>query len=61
MSRERSRLDVLIDEYFERFGEMYPLVITDMRSEQEVEKDIERCIRTGKKKKAPKLKQGLFY
>lgn len=53
--------DKLADEYFERFGENYPLVITSQTSLDEHAKKIRECIQSGKKAPEPKYVDGADY
>lgn len=47
---EKMTVDEALDLYFKKFKKDYPLHITSMIPEDEVIKDILRCIKHGKKK-----------
>lgn len=53
--------DKLLDEYFERFGENYPLVITSQVSLSEHAKRIRKCLDSGRKAPEPKYEAGAVY
>lgn len=53
--------DKLLDEYFERFGENYPLVITSQVNFDEHAKRIRKCIDSGKKAPEPEYEAGAVY
>ena len=44
-----SKLDVVLNKYYERFGENYPLCISESRTTDEIISDIEPGIETGDK------------
>lgn len=50
--------DDLLNEYYEKFKEPYPLVITQMG---DVSEDIKNCIKTGKPAKEPEYEEGADY
>lgn len=56
-----SKFEKALNEYFVHFGENYPLVISQMIIEDEVIKDISRCIETNTKAKEPEYEDGVDY
>lgn len=44
-----NKLDAALNRYYERFGENYPLGISESRTKDELIADIELCIDTGRK------------
>lgn len=54
-------LDELLNEYYDRFGEDYPLMITATISADEVIEDIRKCLISGKRAKPMELEAGLDY
>ena len=46
-------LDSLLDAYYEKFGENYPISVVDDRDEEEVIADIRACILNGTPAKEP--------
>ena len=60
-SVEEIAFDEALDDYSNKFGENYPLVVTSMLTTEEIIKDIRRCIAENKKKKQPKFKPGVDY
>lgn len=54
-------LEELLNEYFDMFGENYPLMMTSQLSEREVISDIQSCIETGKPAKPVEYEDGLIY
>lgn len=54
-------LDELLNEYYERFGENYPLMITSMVSADEVIEDIRKCLINGKRAEPVELEDGFNY
>lgn len=60
-SETEIELDRLLDEYFEKFGENYPLVITSMMTDEEIIKDVKKYLKKGKPKPEPKLDDDLIY
>ena len=48
-----SKLDVVLNKYYERFGENYPLCISESRTTDEIISDVELCIETGDKAEMP--------
>lgn len=56
-----SKFEKALDEYFTHFGENYPLIIAQAIIEDEVIKDISRCIETNTKAKKPEYKDGVDY
>lgn len=60
-SEEEKRLDKASDEYFELFGENYPLFFTDMRKTEDIIADIEECVKTKKKKEEPEINREYDY
>lgn len=42
-------IEKLLNEYYEKFGENYPLSVGDGRSSKEIIKDIKHCIESGEK------------
>lgn len=54
-------LDELLREYFDAFGEDYPIMITAMVSADEVIEDIRKCLINGKPATPMELEEGLDY
>lgn len=52
-------LDRLLDMYFEKFGENYPLSIVDDRDDEEIADDIRECISNNTPAKEPETDEGL--
>lgn len=46
-------MEKALKRYYEHFGENYPLLITSNLTDDEVIKDIEKCIETNTKAKEP--------
>jgi len=53
--------DKLLDEYFDRFGENYPIVITSSVNFDDCAKQIRKCIESGKKAPAPEYEDKAVY
>jgi len=54
-------LDELLKEYYNTFGEDYPLMITEMITADEVIEDIRKCLISGKRAEPMELDAGLDY
>lgn len=54
-------LGELLKDYYEMFGEDYPLMITAMDSEDEVIEAIRNCLINGKRAEPMELEAGLDY
>ncbi|MBQ1771745.1 MAG: hypothetical protein II000_07370 [Clostridia bacterium] len=60
-TEDEIKLDNALDEYFDKFGENYPLVITSMMTNDEIIADINKYIKSGKPKPEPKLNKRYDY
>ncbi len=60
-TEEDIKLDQALDEYFEKFGENYPLVITSMMTTDEIIADVRKYIAKGKPKPEPKYNSRYNY
>lgn len=58
---KKTAIDYALRRYFEAFGEQYPFLVVDLRSETEITEDIEDCIKKGKKATSPHLMEGAVY
>ena len=56
-----TKLEKALDEYYEKFDENYPLVITTMMSAEEIIEDVQAAIRNNKKKDPPEYEEGADY
>ena len=54
-------LGELLKDYYEMFGENYPLMITATVSADEVIEDIRKCLINGERAKPMELEAGLDY
>ena len=54
-------LEELLEEYYEKFGENYPLMITSMLSSEEIIDDIRACLESGKPAQPMELDPELDY
>lgn len=54
---DEERFEKALNDYREKFGKNYPLVITSLASTEDVIADIEKCIRKGKSKPEPKFRE----
>ncbi len=55
------KLDNALNEYFAKFGENYPLLITALASTEEIIEDVEACIANGEPKPEPELDEDVDY
>ena len=46
-------IDDALKRYYDHFGENYPLMIVDAKTDREIIEDINRCIETNTKAKEP--------
>lgn len=53
--------DELLKEYFDTFGQNYPLMITSDVEEDEIIRDIIACIENGEPAKPTEYEEGLIY
>lgn len=60
-SEIEKRFDALSKNYFEKFGENYPICIVGQISLKEICKDIEKCLKTGEKKPPLEYEDGADY
>ena len=56
-----NKIDAALNKYYERFGENYPLGISEVRTTDEIISDIERCIETGDKAEEPLYEEYVDY
>jgi len=56
-----SKIDIALDRYYEKFGENYPLCISETRTADEIIADIELCIDTGNKAEEPLYEDDADY
>ena len=54
-------LNEALEAYYEKFGENYPLCITDDKGNDEIIEDIELCIETNKVAEPPKYEKDIDY
>ena len=54
-------LDEALDAYYEHFGRNYPLCIVSLRDNEEIIKDIGRCIDTNTEAEPPKYDEDKIY
>lgn len=50
-----------LEEYFEKFGTNYPLMITASIDEKKIIADIDKCIKNGTEAKEPEYVDGADY
>ena len=60
-SEEEKKLDKVLDEYFDKFGENYPFVITSMASTDEIIADVRKYIEKGEPKPEPEYDEDVDY
>lgn len=56
-----NKLDAALNKYYERFGENYPLCISENRTTGEIISDVELCIETGTKAEEPLYEDDADY
>lgn len=56
-----NKLDTSLDKYYERFGENYPLCISENRTTDEIISDVGLCIETGTKATEPLYENDADY
>ena len=54
-------MEEALQKYYEAFGKHYPLVITSQLSDDEIIKDINRCIADGKQAEEPEYEDENIY
>ena len=57
----KTLLDIAFEKYLETFGENYPLLVVDLRSDEEIAKDIAECVKSKKKAERQKYESGIVY
>lgn len=56
-----NKLDEALNKYYDRFGENYPLGISENRTTDEIISDVELCIETGDKAEEPSYEDDADY
>ena len=59
--REKTKLEIALDEYFQTFNRNFPLVKYASGTDNEIIDRIHECIRTKKKAPDPEFKKGRLY
>lgn len=54
-------LNQALNQYYERFGENYPLYIVRTTSDEKEMEKVLQCIRSGEKAKEPSYESGAIY
>lgn len=55
------KLTKVLNQYEQHFGERYFFYIGFEKSDQEIIEEIEKCIKTGKRQKAPQYDEDKLY
>ncbi len=58
---KKTMLEMALDKYYQTFGSNYPLLVVDIRTDEEIIKDIGDCIKSKKKAEEPKYEKGVVY
>lgn len=57
----KGKLDTALGLYYAKFGSDYPLLVVDLRSDDEIVKEIEECISKNKEAEPPMYEEGCVY
>lgn len=54
-------LEKAMNDYYEKFGKPYPLMIVDDKTDAEIIKEIEECIKNDKEAEPFEYEEGVVY
>jgi hypothetical protein len=54
-------MEEALERYYQKFGENYPLMIADTKTDEEIIERINRCIKTNQPESEPEYNDGSDY